>query len=165
MDRLKTFRKYIIWLIAFYIFTMLLTYIGLNSKYQNINSIGNVPDGVKINLSQATSVNGRVLGEVNSTEESNLNGKYLKVDIFSKTNKLIGTKYLKLEELKLNEPRKFAVYFSAENIKSFKVDVKDNTEEIEHDVIRVRDLYKKIFLDEDLKTSLIIALILYAMFT
>ena len=165
MDRLKTFRKYIIWLIAFYIFTMLLTYIGLNSKYQNINSIGNVPDGVKINLSQATSVNGRVLGEVNSTEENNLNGKYLKVDIFSKTNKLIGTKYLKLEELKLNEPRKFAVYFSAENIKSFKVDVKDNTEEIEHDVIRVRDLYKKIFLDEDLKTSLIIALILYAMFT
>ena len=135
MDRLKTFRKYIIWVIAFYLFTMLLTYIGLNSKYQNINNTGNVPDGVKINLAQATAVNGRILGEVISTEANNLNGKYLKVNIFSKANELIGTKYLKLEDLSLNDPKKFAVYFSAENVKKYTIDVQDYSEELKKDEI------------------------------
>ena len=165
MDRLKTFRKYIIWVIAFYLFTMLLTYIGLNSKYQNINNTGNVPDGVKINLAQATAVNGRILGEVISTEANNLNGKYLKVNIFSKANELIGTKYLKLEDLSLNDPKKFAVYFSTENVKKYTIDVQDYSEELKKDEIRVKDLYKKIFLNEDVKTAFIVALVLYAMFT
>ena len=57
MDRLKTFRKYIIWIIAFFLFSTLISYIGLNAKYKNIESTGEMPGGVKINLSQATSVN------------------------------------------------------------------------------------------------------------
>ncbi len=164
MDRLKTFRKYIIWLIAFFIFSTLISYIGLNARYKNIEATGEVPGGVKINLAQATSVNGRIFGEVMSTEGNELNDKYLKVNIFSKNDNLAGTKYLKLDNLNLNDPRKFAVYFSAENIKYFTIDVLDYSEQLKDEEIRVRDLYKKIFLDEDLKTAMIITLILYAMF-
>ena len=47
MDRLKTFLKYVLWVVAFYIFAMLLTYIGLNvtgTKYLKIeNTEVNVP--------------------------------------------------------------------------------------------------------------------------
>lgn len=164
MDRLKTFRKYIIWLIAFFIFSTLISYIGLNARYKNIEATGEVPGGVKINLAQATSVNGRIFGEVMSTEGNELNDKYLKVNIFSKNDNLAGTKYLKLDNLNLNDPRKFAVYFSVENIKYFTIDVLDYSEQLKDEEIRVRDLYKKIFLDEDLKTAMIITLILYAMF-
>ncbi len=164
MDRMKTLGKYAIWVIAFFIFSSIISYIGLNATYKNIKSIGEIPGGVKINLSQATSVNGRIFGEVTSTEENNLNGKYLKVDIFSKNNNFAGTKYLKLDNLNMNEPRKFAVYFSADNIEYFTIDVLNYSEQLEDEEIKIRNLYKKVFMDEDLKTTAIIALVLYAMF-
>ena len=82
MDRVKTLRKYAIWVILFYLFSSLFIYIGLNSRYKNIKSFGEIPNGVIINLAQTTAVNGRIFGEVKSTEDNNLNGKYLKVDIF-----------------------------------------------------------------------------------
>ena len=164
MDRIRTFEKYIIWVVAFYLFTMLLTYIGLNATYKNIESDGEVPEGVKINLSQATSVNGRILGEVTSTESNNLNGKYLKVDIFSKNNQLIGSKYLPIEDTNFNEPKKFAVYFSAENVKGYSVDILENTEETRKMESQAKEWFKKIFKDKDLKLYFIITLIIYAMF-
>ena len=144
MGRIRTFEKYIIWVVAFYLFTMLLTYIGLNSTYRNIESLDEMPEGVKIDLSQATSVNGRILGEVTSTENNNLNGKYLKVDIFSKDNQLIGSKYLEINDTNLNEPKKFAVYFSAENVKKYSVDILENNEQTRQMGMRAKELFKKI---------------------
>ena len=163
MNRLKTFRKYIIWIIAFYLFSSLLIYIGLNSRYKGITNDGQIPDSVKINLAQATSVNGRILGEVTSTEANDLNEKYLKTEIFSKNNDLIGTKYLKLEDLDLNEPKKFAVYFQAENVKKYAIDIVENNEQTRKEEIRARDLYKKIFRNQDLPVWLIILLVVYAL--
>ena len=164
MSRLKTLEKYAIWVIAFFIFSTVISYIGLNATYKNIESTGEIPGGVKINLSQATKVNGRILGEVTSTEGNDLNGKYLRVDIFSKNDNFAGTKYLKLDNLNTNEPRKFAVYFTADNIKYFTIDVLDYSEQLEDEEIRIRNLYKEVFMDEDLKTTAIIALLLVAMF-
>ena len=163
MDRVKTLRKYAIWVILFYLFSSLFIYIGLNSRYKNIKSFGEIPNGVIINLAHTTAVNGRIFGEVKSTEDNNLNGKYLKVDIFSKSNELMGTKYLKLEDINLNEPRKFAVYFQAENIQHFKIDVKEYNEDLEQDMIKARELYKKTFKDEDIPLWLIILLIAYGL--
>ena len=163
MGRLKTLRKYLIWLIAFYLFSMIFIYIGLNARYNNIDSNGEVPGNVKIELAQATSVNGRILGKITSTEADNLNGKYLKVDIFSKREELIGTKYLKLDNLKLNEPNRFAVYFSAQNIKKYSVDILDYSEEQLKEESRVKEMYKKVFRDQDMPIWLIILLVAYAL--
>ena len=163
MDRLKVLGKYAIWVIVFYLFSSLIIYIGLNSRYKNIDNTGEIPGGVKINLAQATAVNGRILGEVKSTEDNNLNGKYLKVDIFSKNNELMGTKYLKLEDINLNEPKKFAVYYQAQNIKNYKIDIKEYNEDLEQDMIKIRERYKKIFRDDDVPLWLIVLLIAYAL--
>ena len=163
MGRLKTLRKYLIWLIAFYLFSMIFIYIGLNARYNNIDSNGEVPGNVKIELAQATSVNGRIFGKITSTEADNLNGKYLKVDIFSKRDELIGTKYLKLDNLKLNEPNKFAVYFSAQNIKKYSIDILDYSEELIKEESRVKEMYKKIFRDQDMPIWLIILFVAYAL--
>lgn len=163
MGRLKTLRKYLIWLIAFYLFSMIFIYIGLNARYNNIDSNGEVPGNVKIELAQATSVNGRIFGKITSTEADNLNGKYLKVDIFSKRDELIGTKYLKLDNLKLNEPNRFAVYFSAQNIKKYSVDILDYSEELLKEESRVKEMYKKVFRDQDMPIWLIILLVAYAL--
>ncbi len=163
MDRLNTFKKYVVWLIAFYLFSMLVSYIGLNARYNSIDSTGEVPGGIKIDLAQATSVNGRIFGEVTSTEGNELEGKYLKIDIFSKSNDLIGTKFLKLENINLDEPKKFAVYFQVENVKKYAINVIDSSEEIDKEIVKVNELYKEIFIDKDLKKWLIITLIVYAL--
>ena len=79
MGRLKTFGKYILWIILFYLFTMLMTYIGFNSAYQNMEQEVDFPKQVKVDVAQSTKVNGRIFGEVTSTEENDLNGKYIKI--------------------------------------------------------------------------------------
>lgn len=163
MDRLATFRKYFLWFLGFLLLSSLLIYIGLNASYKNISNLIGLPEGVKVNTAQATSVNGRILGEVTSTENRNLNGKYLKVNIFSKTDDLVGTKYLKLENLNNNEPKKFAVYFSTENVKTYTIDVLNDSEEIERESLRISEVFKNTFTSDEIKVYRVIGLILYAM--
>ena len=160
MGRLKTFRTYILLLVGFYIFSVVFTYIGLNATYKNINLIETLPNQVNINLAQATTVNGRIYGEITSTQENNLNGKYIKINIYTKTGNFAGTKYLRIEETNLNEPKKFAVYFTAENIGNYTVEILDDSEEVQKEVNTAIDLYKDIFTDEELRTYAIVTLVL-----
>ena len=160
MGRLKTFRTYILLLVGFYIFSMVFTYIGLNATYKNINLIETLPNQVNINLAQATTVNGRIYGEITSTQENNLNGKYIKINIYTKTGNFAGTKYLRIEGTNLNEPKKFAVYFTAENIGNYTVEILDDSEEVQKEVNTAIDLYKDIFTDEELRTYAIVTLVL-----
>ena len=160
MGRLKTFRNYVLWLIGFSFFTYFLTFVGFNATYKNMNEPSNLPNGVNIVMAQSTAVNGRIYGEVTSTDENNLNGKYLKVDIYGKRNNIIGTKYLKLENLNKDEPKKFAVNYTAENIKKYNIEVIENDEELEQKIIDANNLYKDIFTDEELKGGMILALVI-----
>lgn len=57
MGRLKTFRKYIIWIVAFYLFTVICTYIGFNATYNNIDYIEKPIDQINVEIAQSTTVN------------------------------------------------------------------------------------------------------------
>lgn len=160
MERLKTFRTYIVLIIVFYLFTMIITFIGLNATYKNINLRKDLPEGLSINMAQATSVNGRIYGEVLSSEQNNLEGKYIKVNIFTKKGNHIGTKYIKIENTNINEPKKFAVFFTADNIKSYTVELLEDTEEVRNQCDLSKELFGDIFTDEELKAITIITLIL-----
>lgn len=160
MARLKTFLKYILWLVGFSLFTYALIFVGLNATYKNMENEEDIPDGVTISMAQSTKVNGRIYGEVTSTEENDLNDKYLKVDIFDRKNNLVGTKFLKLENLSNNEPKKFMVNYTAENIKNYKIDIVEETKEIDQKILDSKRLYKDIFTDDELKGGMIVALVL-----
>lgn len=160
MDRIKTFAKYVLWVVGLYLFTMFCTYVGFHATYKNISLVGELPTQVTINLAQATTVNGRIYGEVTSNEQNNLNGKYIKVGIYTKTGNFAGTKYLKIEDTKINEPKKFAVYFTAENIASYTVEIVEATEETEREVQTAMDLFGDTFTNEELKTYAVVTLIL-----
>lgn len=164
MGRLKTFRKYIIWIVAFYLFTMLITYVGLNSTYKDISTSNELSDQVKVDIAQATKVNGRIYGEVTSSEENNLNGKYIKVKIYDKKGELRGEKFLKIENTEINVPKKFMVYFTTENIESYSVDIVDDSEETQTEIKSVAELFKDVFTDKELGKSVIIAFVLWAIF-
>ena len=81
---------------------MLLTYVGFNSAYRNIDSKYNIPEQIKIDIAQTTKVNGRIFGEVTSTEDNDLNGKYIEIQIYNKKDEIIGIKYLKIEDTNIN---------------------------------------------------------------
>ena len=159
MGRLKTFRKYILWIIGFYLFSIVLTYIGINAMYKDIHYIGEIPEGIGIKLSQATSINGRIYGEVMSTDENNLEGKYIKVDIFAQGGEEIGYKYIKIENTKKDEPKKFTVFFHAGDIKYYTINVLDDTEEVRKDYELSKE-YKKIFTEPEKKGVVIVSIVI-----
>ena len=156
--------KYIIWIVAFYLFSMLITYVGLNSTYKDISTSNELSDRVKVDIAQATKVNGRIYGEVTSSEENNLNGKYIKVKIYDKKEELRGEKFLKIENTEINVPKKFMVYFTSENIESYSVDIVDDSEETQTEIKSVAELFKDVFTDKELGKSVIIAFVLWAIF-
>ena len=134
MGRLKTIRTYIIWIIAFYIFSSVMIYIGLNATYKNILQKGNLPEQVNVDLAQATKVNGRIYGEVTSTIKNDLNGKYIKVEIYDKDVEVVGQKYLKIEGTNINEPKRFKVNFVTDGVKSYKIEILDDTPELQEEI-------------------------------
>lgn len=164
MDRLKTFGKYIIWIIAFFIFTEILTYVGFNSTYKNLDLKGELPGQIKIDVAQSTKVNGRIFGLVTSKEENELNGKYIKVQIYNDRDVEVGTKYLSIENATINEPKKFVVYFQADSVKSYSVEIVDDSEETQSDIKLIADKMKEIFKDEEMTRNMIISFVLLKLF-
>ena len=164
MDRIKTFGKYVLWIVGFYIFSLFVTYIGFNVTFKNIDSLNKIPDQMNIVLAQSTKVNGRIYGEVTSTENNNLNGKYIKVQIYTKYNNFAGTRYLKIEDTEINIPKKFAVNFNAENIKYYTAEIIDADEISEQQILKIEELYKDIFTKEELKKYVVVWLVILLLF-
>ena len=136
------------------IFTNLCTYLGFNATYKNIENKEKLPNGIDIKLSQATKVCGRIYGEVTSTKNNNLEGKYIKTDIYTDLGTLVGTKYIKIKDINENEPKKFALNFQAEDVKYFDISIADNYEDKEN-------LNDNIFLDEEMSMPMILLLVIY----
>ena len=91
MDRMKTFFKYALWVILFFIFSEIIINVGLNSSYKNMECKNNI-EQVNIEQAQSTLVNGRIKGTIKNTGAKDLNGKFIKIDIYSERNVLLGSK-------------------------------------------------------------------------
>ena len=83
MSRMKTFLKYALWIIGFFIFSEIVIYIGINSSYKDIQRKDNTAQ-VQIAQAQATLVNGRIKGRITATIEDYLTGKYIRIEFYSK---------------------------------------------------------------------------------
>lgn len=157
MDQVKKILKYVLLIVAIYFFSKFLIYIGFNATYKNIDVTGTVPDGIKIEFAQATKVNGRILGKISNNDDS-FKGKYIKADIYDEKNVLLGTKYLELNEIDKDETKKFAVFFKKDSVDHCEISIVDKKDESKE------KLFEGIFLNEDLKTRVIISTLIYALF-
>lgn len=72
-----TFLKYVLWLIAFFIFSNFLIEVGLNSNYKKIERRDEF-SGVSIYQAEATKVNGRIRGFI-SDSRTRTKGKIHKI--------------------------------------------------------------------------------------
>lgn len=157
MNQLKKVLKYVLLIVAIYFLSRFLIYIGFNATYRDIDVSGTIPDGIKIEYAQATKVNGRILGKISNNNDS-IKGKYIKTDIYNAKNELIGTKYLELNEINKDETKKFAVFFKKDSVDHCEVSIVDQKNE------NKEKLFEGIFLDEELKTRVIISTLIYALF-
>ena len=122
MDRMKTFGKYALWLILFWILSDILIYFGVNTTYKDIEARSEVPAGIEVVQMQATTVNGRVKLKV---DDETLSGKYIKIDLYSSTGVNIGTKYLEIGNLTTNDVKKIETYFKIAEVKSYEISIVD----------------------------------------
>lgn len=134
MSRMKTFLKYALWIIGFFIFSDIIISIGLNSQYRDIENNGKLDDRISIYQSEATSVNGRIRGTITNSGEDDLSNKYLKMNFYSKRDVFLGTKYIELGKIEKNKTKNFEAFFKLKDVAYYKtkfVDHKNSDEEIE----------------------------------
>ena len=125
MSQLKKYAKYIIWIVAFYIFTNLLIFIGFNATYHKIDLKADLPEQISIDRAEATKSQGRVYGHLKSTDSSELNGKFIKISVYNSNNENIATEYLKIENLESNKETLFKGTFTAKEATSYEISIVD----------------------------------------
>lgn len=123
MNRIKTFAKYALILILFYIFSNILIFFGINTNYDNLDVKGTIPEQVNITTASATLVNGKVKGYLSDT--SSISDKYIKFNFYTDTDSLACIKCLKVSELKNKE---FSFYFKYNYITSYSVEIVNESE-------------------------------------
>lgn len=126
MKALKKYAKYILIVVGIYLLTSFLIFIGFNSNYKKIELKNELPEQISIEKAEASKKEGRIYGYVKNMEESNLNGKYIKVSIYNSGNENIATEYLKIDDLKSSQDKLFKATFVADNAKSYEINIVDN---------------------------------------
>lgn len=122
MDRIKTFAKYAIWIILFWIFSDILINVGINTTYKDVQAKEAIPQGIEIQQMQATKVNGRMRIAI---RDQSLSGKYLKISLYSDIGNELGVEYLEIGDLNENEIKSIEKYFKIVDVKSYEVSVVD----------------------------------------
>ena len=126
MSRIKTFCKYILLLVGFYILSNILIFFGINTSYNNLSIKDSIPEQVHITDASATLVNGRVKGYLSNIDY--ISDIYLQFNFYNDTDSLAGTKYIKISELKDKE---FNFYFKLHYIDSYSVTIVSETQDID----------------------------------
>ena len=125
MKRMKRFLHYLLMIVLFFILSEILIYISLNSVYDPISRRNNDVAQVSVSDAKATLVNGYVIGTIKNSEENNLNGKFLKVDFYSKIGNELGTKYIPISGFRENQIKDFEVHFKLQDIESYSISIVD----------------------------------------
>lgn len=123
MGTLKKFAKYIIWIALFWIFTDILIFFGLNANYDKLTTSNNsnIPSQIEIEQAEATLVNGRIRGKIKNDGEEDINGKYMKVDLYSTRDVLLGTKYMEISDLEKGASDDFELFFKAQDVDHYDI--------------------------------------------
>lgn len=134
MDRLKTFLIYALLIVLFFIFSEFLINVSLQASYNDITRRDNT-EQVQIQEAQATLVNGKIKGTIKNSEQDYLTGKYVKIDLYSKRDNLLGTKYIEINTTEAQNTQDFSMYFELTDVKSYNISIVDQKEEGELDLI------------------------------
>lgn len=131
MDRMKTFFKYFLFLVLFYIFSNLMINAFLKVSFSELTNyeINTEPLFVDVTSAEASNRNGYINGIIKNNTDSVIENKYLKFSMLSKHGKTLGEKYVKVDKIDANQLLKYEVEFDFDNVKSFKIEITDSKPE------------------------------------
>ena len=130
MDRLKTFGIYALCVILFFIFSNVMINVAIKSMYMPIDVELVERDTIKVdtNEAKATYVNGYVSGNIKNTGEGVVN-TYIKIDLYSKRDILLGTRYVEITNMLPNEIKDFRMGFKLTDVDHCKIGMVDELDE------------------------------------
>ena len=125
MDRFKTIGTYVLWIVAFFIFSNFLIYISLNASYVDIKRIDNLEE-VQIYKAQASKTDGKINGIIINTNNTNeyLSGKFLKISLYTKRDVLVKEKNIQID-LVNREEQVIDFNFRIDNVNYYKIEIID----------------------------------------
>ena len=154
MSTPKKFVIYLIVVIAVYFFVDFASFAYIKTTYNDLSKYTIEVDNPKIEIkeSKATYINGYVKGNLQNNSEQSITNKYIKFEFFSDNNICLGKKYIKIDDLEPNTKKDFEIMFNLENVKSYKVTLSQDNEEIKEEDLK---------LDEQTKGLMLIGLLVF----
>ena len=129
MAKIKQYFIYVLLIAAFWIFSDILIYLSINTAYANVDvKVYPIAPEIIIGESKATYVNGYVKGMIKNNTEEIMNNKYLKIDLYSARDVLLGTKYVKIENLEANKYQNFEMWYKFTDVDYANITVTDTVE-------------------------------------
>ena len=127
MDRMKTFLKYVLWLVLFFIFSEIMININLETNYDDIGRKDKI-EQVTVYQADATKINGRIKGTINNADNK-IQNQYLRIDLYSERDNFLGSKYIDLSTMRDDETRGFEVYFKVQDVDYYEMKFTDEKQE------------------------------------
>ena len=126
MDRMKTFGLYALCIILFFIFSNIMINVAIKASYTEISADIELSRniGMDITTAKATYVNGYVGGTLKNNGDD-IDKVYVKIDLYSKRNVLLGTKYVEVNDFRKNESREFEMGFKFTDVEYAKIKLVD----------------------------------------
>ncbi len=125
---MNTLQKIAVWtamLIGFFILSNFLINVGLNSTYKDIERKNNNSQ-IVVYQADATYVNGRIRGVIKDVNK--IKDKYLKIELYSKRDVLVGRRYIEIEKDQDTETKSFELLFKANDVASYKIETANEKE-------------------------------------
>lgn len=147
MKRLKTFFKYALCIAIFWVLSDFLIYMGINGTYKAIEAkVMTETPTVNVAEAKVTYVNGYVKGNIYNDTLDTINGKFLKIALYSPRNVHLGSKYVKIDNLESKKSQDFEMWFKYTDVGYCNITVVDNAE----------DASEKAFLSEETKYYMVL---------
>lgn len=122
MKRFKQIMFFALLIVVFAIFTDFISKIGLKNTYKTISGqIKSASPEIVVSEAKATDDNGYVRGTIKNNAETDIEKTFIKVDIYSKRNNILGDEYLEVPGLKAGESKEFEIKFRYNNAKHYEI--------------------------------------------
>lgn len=124
MARMKTFFIYFLLVVLFFIYSQIMIYIGVRTTYKDkdVEIETTIPMEAQV---KATSVNGIANVKIKNTTDKDIEGKYIKLECYSKHDTLMGTKYIQINKIGENEEKEFEIEFKYDKVEKAIITIVD----------------------------------------
>ena len=122
MKRFKQIMFFALLIVVFAIFTDFISKIGLKNTYKTISGqIKSVSPEIVVSEAKATDVYGYVIGKIKNNSEEDIDRIFIKLELYSKRDNILGDKYPEILNLKAGETRDFEIFFKYNNVDHYEI--------------------------------------------